>query len=502
MRPPPRRSHRLSATAAAAEPPRTPRKSGGRLSVTHRRAEQLKPERLRHGGAASADDDDDGLPLSDEALLLVFTALASSATADLVRCAATCRRWRRLVSVDAAFICRGGGAPPRSDPFIRGLALGFFHFRTADVQTPAPPRFVPFSSAAAATRYHLPSFAEVAGGASRVVASRNGYVVVDLLRVAKARSTHAVRLGVCNPVIAGGGGAVDVVPPLRGKDSPTGPYTCTVITAADDELGHTETRRVHGDHSWYLVILLYNRRRFTAVRCYSSATGSWGPETEVTGARIGRTHLAGGGLMHAAVVHRGVVFWPRLAVGLPVNSLLHPTPAVTVTTKNNGATTKTRHTIAGFSSEEQQQHHHRWWMSPERLVGVTPDGRVLKVEADGETIRAYCGSVTKKKKMEEREDDNGGGWCSRLGTTLQWKWTLMQALVRVHSVTLRWMGEKSGLVLFTAENWDGPGTHVYTLDVETKEVTMMATAGGESPPVGEVCGYEMDRVTLLASLGR
>ncbi|KAK3122781.1 hypothetical protein QOZ80_8AG0618250 [Eleusine coracana subsp. coracana] len=285
-----------------------------------------------------------------------------------------------------------------------------------------------------------------------------------------------------------GAGAVDVLPPLRGKDSPTGPYACTVITAADEHQNGNDRSSATASSS-YVVILLYNRRRFTAVRCYYSATGIWGPETEVTDARIGRTHLSGGVLMHAAVVHRGVVFWPRLAVGLPVESLLHPTPAVT---------TKTRHTIAGFSSEEQE-HHHRWWRSPaERLLGVTPDGRVLRVEADGETIRVYCGSVTKKKT--ERED-TGGGWCSRVGTTLPWKWTLMQALVRVHSVRLRWMGEKSGLVVFTAENWDGPGTHVYTLDVETKEVRMVATTGGEWP-VGEVCGYEMDRVTLLASLGR
>ena len=121
--PPPRRAarRRFAAAAAAAESPRAVRGSR-RLSVRH-------GEPFMREGRCRDDDDDDGLPLSDEALLLVFSAL-SFTTADLVRCAATCRRWRRLVSADAAFICPR--ATPRSDPCIGSLALGFFHSHTDD----------------------------------------------------------------------------------------------------------------------------------------------------------------------------------------------------------------------------------------------------------------------------------------------------------------------------------------------------------------------------------
>ncbi|RLN05475.1 hypothetical protein C2845_PM13G03780 [Panicum miliaceum] len=466
--PPPRRGARRR-NAAAAKSTRASR----RLSV--RRGEPFK-RGSRGGGGAAAAGDDDGLPLSDESLLLVFSAI-SATIADLVRCAATCRRWRRLVSADAAFICRR--ATPRvADPFVRSLALGFFHSRT---DAAAPPRFAPLSAAGARLQ---PSLAALVGGASRVVASRNGRFVLDLRRRASARTTHAVRLGVCNPVTAGCGGSVDVLPPLRGRDSPTGPYACTVITAADE-------RGSEGwHHASYRVLLLYNRRSFTALRCYSSDAGSWGPEAVVTGARIGRNQLAVG--PHAAVVHHGVVFWPRLAIALRLDSLQPPRPAVSAA-KSKGKTPPPRHTVAGFSPAARQRPSSQATKA-ERLLGVTPDGRMLRVEADSETIRAYCG-----RDADAADGDIRGA--SLTGEKLDWKWTMKQALMRVHTVRLRWLCEKSGLVIFTARNGGDPDTHVYTVDVETKQFRRVATCS-EATSSGEMCGYEMDRVTLLTSLGR
>ncbi|CAO2210067.1 unnamed protein product [Urochloa humidicola] len=393
--PPPRRgSSRRTATAAATttKSPRAARPSR-QLSVRH--GEPFKRE--SRGDASPAAAGDDGLPLDDQSLLLVFSAAAT--TADLVRCAATCRRWRRLVSADAAFLCRRRRAPPvTDDPLIRTLALGFFfHSRTGA----APPRFVPLSAAGARLQ---PSFAGIlnGGGASRVVASRGGRLVLDLRRRRGSSSrttTGVVRLGVCNPVTAaagGGGGGVDVLPPLRGKDSPAGPYACTVITAADDD----DRRQQHGS---YRVILIYNRRSFTAVRCYSSGAGSWEPEAVVTGARVGRNHLAGG--PHAAVVRDGVVFWPRLAMALHLDSLLQPPPPPAA--RKKGKTPAAPYTVAGFSSQK---------VKVDRLVGVMPDGRILRVEADSATIRG---------------GDGGGGGASLTGERLEWKWTMKQALMRV-----------------------------------------------------------------------
>ncbi|KAL6840882.1 hypothetical protein ACP4OV_029408 [Aristida adscensionis] len=478
--PPPRRSSRLAAAAAvaaaavaaaAAAPAAESRSKRGGRSLSVRRGAAFK----REGRAAADAADGDDLPLGDEALLAVFSAL-SGATADLVRCAATCRRWCRLVSGDAAFICRG--AAPRSDPIIRGLALGFFHSRAA--AGGGPPRFAPLppAAAAAAASRHLPSLAALAGGASRVVASRSGRLVLDLRRRATARTTHAVRLGVCNPVAGGGG--VDALPPLRGRDSPAGPYACTVLTAADelhpDDDGGGD--RIASPYSAYRVLLLYNRRGFTALRCYSSEAGAWGPEAEVTGARVGRSQLAGP--LHAAVVHRGVVFWPRLAVALRLDALRRP---AAVAAPKNG---RPRHAVAGMSPSPRRRHPKA---NLERLVGVMPDGRMLRVEADSETIRAYCGGDT----------DAGEWW---LGGAPRWKWTMKLALMRLHTVRLRWLCERSGVVIFTAGDYrSGAGDHAYTVDVETMQVARVA-AGGE-PAIGEeVCGYEMDRVTLLAALRR
>ncbi|KAF0930285.1 hypothetical protein E2562_031894 [Oryza meyeriana var. granulata] len=48
-------------------------------------------------------DDFDGLPVSDDILLHIFASFKSMA--DLIRCAATCRRWRCIVSGNASYIC-------------------------------------------------------------------------------------------------------------------------------------------------------------------------------------------------------------------------------------------------------------------------------------------------------------------------------------------------------------------------------------------------------------
>jgi len=120
---------------------------------------------------------------------------------------------------------------------------------------------------------------------------------------------------------------------------------------------------------------------------------------------------------------------------------------------------------------------------------------MLRVEADTETIRAYCGG----------DGDGGdirGASASLTGEKLEWKWTMKQALMKVHTVRLRWLCEKSGLVISTARNNSEQYTHVYTLDVETEEFRRVATPAGGESSLGEMCGYKMDRVTLLASLAR
>ena len=60
------------------------------------------------------------------------------------------------------------------------------------------------------------------------------------------------------------------------------------------------------------------------------------------------------------------------------------------------------------------------------------------------------------------------------------------------------------MVLFTAwkeEGVGGSGMQVYALDVETKQVGRVDWSGGVGEDV-DVCGYEMDRVAMLAELDR
>jgi hypothetical protein len=120
--------------------------------------------------------DDDGTPLTDELLLVIFTGVPD--LADLVRCAATCRRWRRLVSAEASFLCRTPRRP--TGRFIAPLALGFFNHQM-DV-----PRFVPTADASrrfpGLLQQSLSTLVDdgLFDGSSQIVASRNGLLVIDL----------------------------------------------------------------------------------------------------------------------------------------------------------------------------------------------------------------------------------------------------------------------------------------------------------------------------------
>jgi hypothetical protein len=224
------------------------------------------------GGGHHHDDDDDGLPLGDEMLLHIFAGFLD--TDDLVRCAA------RLMSSEASFICR-------SDP-DRFVPVGFFH-QEEEYGVNAVPRFVPLAS-------HFPRasanalFADEPFSCSRLVTSRKGRLVLDLCRASR------LRIAVCNPMT----GDVTVLLALAGRDKP-GRYACALLTAADD-LAHDTLCSA----SSFRLVIVYDRRDFTACRTYSSDAGSWGPEGKVSGARVSGRSLA---QTHAAAVVRGAVFW-------------------------------------------------------------------------------------------------------------------------------------------------------------------------------------------------
>jgi hypothetical protein len=445
----PRVSSRLPSTSSAAAA--DGRGGKGWLS-TLRRDPAKRPRRA----------DDEGTPLNDEVLLVIFAGVHN--LADLVRCAATCRRWRRLVSTEAAFLCR----TPRLVParFIGPLALGFFHHRVD-----AAPGFVAMASALRRFPGLLqdppPSLGALDDnglfdGSSRIVAARNGLLVVDIRH---GKQNRALKLCVCNPMT----GEVHVLPPLAGKDG-LGHYSCTVLTAEDRD---DKTTDPPPPPSYFRLVMVYTRRGFTAFRSYSSDEGSWSEEAKVTGSRLGKKQM---GLTHSGVVSRDgkLVYWMAKNVVLVLSLNKLQSMLGSMPRSGNGQIFDMKNT----------------------LLGLSPKGRLCAVQFDPLPVPARMKADRISIRITNCTTDRR--WFDEI-ESIQVGQSLPDDVI---SLKLKWFCSKSGIVFFTAVAGDSghQRREVYALNLNTRVVEKLACHDGVGDPWEGLHGYEMDQVAYLASL--
>ncbi|XP_051229299.1 uncharacterized protein [Lolium perenne] len=435
---PPIRRHLDCARSAA-----TPYPNGGWLSRRHRRS------RTRRA------DGDGALPAN---VLSEIIARASSGAADVARFSSTCRRWGFAVATHAAAICRVLPPPTR---YQTHLTLGFFHQENEDARAfhrrrrpcdSAQPSFVPTASASAHLLSTLSLGSHLLGGLfehARPVASRNGRLVLELRREERAQG---LTLSVYNPMT----GEVSVLPSLAGEDCP-GYYACAILTGDDLDAASTPP-------GFFRVLLVYNRRSFTALRIFSSDVGSWGAEGRMPGAKMDAGKLR---RLGPAVVVRGVAYWPmhRAALGVRLDGA--PMEAIT-----------------DVCFVPYIEHY----FPDYRLLGVTPDGSLSFVYAlfTGLTITVESlkpQSLVTEWELRELIDVPEGPVSS--GTAFK----------------LRWFNEKSGTVLFTSREGGDATSGAFMLNLATNSLEKLA-GGVECHGWRNFCGYEMDRAALLASIAR
>ncbi|WVZ54397.1 hypothetical protein U9M48_005202 [Paspalum notatum var. saurae] len=404
-----------------------------------RRRRTVSVGNKRRAGAES----DDGAPtpailVPDDVLFSIFSR--ASGAADVARCAAS--------------ICRALPAPAPTAASIPHLALGVLFPQRKTAREGARLRFLPTAAAAAAfansARRHLAGLS--AGGPldldfdhARPVASRNGHVVLEL------RRAGGLTLCVWNPVT----GAVSVLPPLSGKDYP-GDYACAILTSHDVADGPLASLP-----GFFRVLVVYERRRssrsFTALRCYSSDTGSWAAEAKKPGAKISGRVLR---QLRPAVVRRGVAYWSthRAAFGVRLD----------------GATSATMDVLwVPYDLKQIRLDNH--------MVGVSPDGRLRLIETGFVALKLrVIDFVTSELKDHQIDDDDIKIPVPEIRLTS----TLTPA------VKLRWFGEKSGTLIVTVEETSGSTSAVYAFNLATRSVEKLAD-GVSNHAYRNMFGYEM-----------
>ncbi|KAL6594317.1 hypothetical protein ACP70R_045400 [Stipagrostis hirtigluma subsp. patula] len=438
-------------------------------------------------------DMSNGTPLPDELLVAVFTRFSDMA--DVVRCAASCRRWSRVVAREAAVLARA--LPPQLTRGPRAL-LGLFHQEDAGVAAPrkrrrsssvagGQPCFVATAEAARLLGFQSSNNISMSDGGdhgallaySRPVASRNGHLVVELRR---ERHADGVHLCVFNPMT----GDVALLPPLSGKDKP-GHYACALLTG--DDLHHQAPRPTTAGF-FFRVLIVYNRRSFTALRAYTSGATQWSSEA----ARSQGPKIDSGRLrrLSQGVVFHGVAYWPLRLSALAVR-LDGPEPREVYMPPAGIMADWSQHGhVLGVTTDVKQQQ--LCFIEP----GFFVDGDLLNA---GLPFRSIVLHTSVLHRTVVGDDDGGSGHAAGEWERQDGRRIKLPQKMKVgawDAIKLRCFCEKSGVLLFTlGEDSSCPGA--YALNVTTKEIEKLAD-GTCCDSWRNVVGYEMDAAAYIASL--
>ncbi|CAL5001277.1 unnamed protein product [Urochloa decumbens] len=391
--------------------------------------EKSRPCRRRRGRRAPGVG-----TLPDGVLSAIFSRVPSGA-AGVARCAAACRRWARVVATRAAAIARAL-PQPRPAGFLPHLALGVIHgAQIRGTRTRRKP-VVSIASSGGSPSLRLDGGGGLFDSARRPVASRNGRVVLELRREHRA---DGLTLCVCNPMTGPPDDAA-VLPALAGDDCP-GYFACAMLTA--DDLDATVTGV---PPTFFRVLLVYNRRSFTALRCYSSDAGSWGPERRKPGAKMSARTLQqlGPAAVWSAAWHTGP---PRTA----------------------------RRSACGWTTAAAP----RCWTCAGCLTGCQT------------SLARHAPRGVRRAAGRRRRHHAAGRVC-----WVPYRMPDFLPDFRVHHWRRRWFGDKSGTLVFTIGE-GGNTSGAFALNLATSSVEKLGD-GVHCNSWTNLCGYEMDRATLLA----
>ncbi|KAM3391515.1 hypothetical protein ACQJBY_012915 [Aegilops geniculata] len=274
----------------------------------------------------------DGLEIADDAVREVLARLPG--LRELLRCAATCKHWRRLV-LDRAFLRRLGLWPDTARrPCILAGVFSQMCYSRDDSRDKgslyAPPRFINLQAGLDDVR-HPPrtfhSFVTIDGDdrglfhLARPLAARRGFLLARLLQPYSPGNRddgpNKLHLAVCRPLLDRSSTHLLPPPPFNMDDYlDNNLIGCAIVTAADHAAAAGDASLLPVDHkqqqqdqSVFQVLLMYkdNNDGFAYACAYSSdAPGGGGWSAPVRSYPASRLTRCG---PRAGLVTRGIVHW-------------------------------------------------------------------------------------------------------------------------------------------------------------------------------------------------